>query len=138
MGKNYHEINGKVQKCVIWNLKEFAEKFKPNEWKREWSGKDFLDKLKLSPPNEFISVSGSGLYVKLDEKTQRKEVYGVDVFRKDDHGKTKISVYHYPFYKEKNKVFMPIKPLKLNGEHHVKDIPEFEEKHDESNNYNFI
>lgn len=138
--KMVKKIEDKSEKCIVWELENFKEQLKPQDWKREWKDEEFLSTIGLTPPKQFRSVAGSGLSVWSSEKTGMQEIYGVDVLRDGIDPKTNqptVKTYHYSFYKDNDKVYMPLKPKKIYEEHYVSNEKDFEDKHSEENNYKY-
>ena len=134
MEVTYKNIKGQIIECVEFTTEEFNHKFKEGSWKRQWETRDFLKNFGITESVDYCISAGSRSDIPSNIDAGWQEIAGIDVFMNKQNGQYKAA-YHYPFYKVDNKIFMPLKPLKIYNEHYVKDQKDFEQKHDESRNY---
>ena len=139
MEKKYVTLNKKPTKCKTWDIDEFNELTNPDNWQREWleqeKAEKFLTQLGVSKPLNLVRVARSGSSHPSDEiPPENKEIYGVDFFRKEEE----LRAYHFSFYQIGDKIVMPTKHdnFKNKEEHYITTFEEFEEKHNDSRNYN--
>src|SRR3989338_8676890 len=107
------KVIGKVIECNIWKIEAFHNIIPPDNWKRQMKkddeGRKVLEQFGITEPKGFIGVAVSGTSIgnSTGAEIETKEIFGMDIFREDEHGENKQSVYHIPFYQDKNKIIMP-------------------------------